>query len=47
MKAFTITLRMVSLMPLKDVIEVAKASKLHTFIVSLDKGYDTIVGEEA
>ena len=29
----------------KDVIEVAKASKLHTFIVSLDKGYDTIVGE--
>ncbi len=29
----------------KDVIDVAKASKLHTFIVSLDKGYDTIVGE--
>ena len=29
----------------KDVIEVAKASKLHTFIVSLDKGYDTTVGE--
>ena len=29
----------------KDIIEVAKASKLHTFIVSLDKGYDTIVGE--
>ena len=29
----------------KDVLEVAKASKLHTFIVSLDKGYDTIVGE--
>ena len=29
----------------KDVIEVAKASKLHTFIMSLDKGYDTIVGE--
>ena len=29
----------------KDVIEVAKASKLHNFIVSLDKGYDTTVGE--
>ncbi len=29
----------------KDVIDVAKASKLHTFIVSLEKGYDTIVGE--
>ena len=29
----------------KDIIEVAKASKLHTFIESLDKGYDTIVGE--